>query len=70
MSMECQRELSKSDVLFRIQSLEEALADAVKVLRKIKHETIRSILDDGGGGTDLSDLSPDMQSCIDDYDET
>ena len=67
MSMECQRELSKSDLLFRIQSLELSLTDAVQLLRKIKHETIRNILEDG---TELSSLSPDTQDCIEDYDAT
>ena len=67
MSMECQRELSKSDLLFRIQSLELSLTDAVQLLRKIKHETIRNILEDG---TELSSLSPDTQHCIEDYDES
>ena len=67
MSMENQRELSKCDLLYRIQSLEQTLADAAQLLKQIKHETIRWILDDG---TELSSLSPDTQDCIEDYDES
>ena len=66
MSMKCQRKLSKSDVLFRIQSLEQSLTDAVQLLEQIKHETIRWILDDAGD-TDLSELTPDVQASIDEY---
>ena len=66
MSMENQRELSKSDLLFRIQSLEQSLTDAVQLLKKIKHETIRWILDDAGE-TDLSEHTPDVQDFIEDY---
>ena len=66
MSMECQQELSKSDLLFRIQSLEQSLTDAVQLLKQIKHETIRWILDDAGE-TELSEQTPDVQDFIEDY---
>ena len=66
MSMKCQRELSKSDLLFRIQSLEQSLTDAVQLLKQIKHETIRWILDDAGE-TELSEQTPDVQDFIEDY---
>ena len=67
MSMECQQELSKSDLPFRIQSLEQSLTDAVQLLKQIKHETIRWILDDAGE-TELSEQTPDVQDSIEDYD--
>ena len=66
MSMECQQELSKTDLLFRIQSLEQSLTDAVQLLKQIKHETIRWILDDAGE-TELSEQTPDVQDSIEDY---
>ena len=67
MSMECQGELSNSALLFRIQTLEESLAAATRLLKDIKHETIRLILDDD---TELSSLSPDAQDCIEVYEAT
>ena len=62
--MECQESLSNSALLFRIQTFQDSLAAATQLLRKIKHETIRNILEDG---TELSSLSPDTQHCIEDY---
>ena len=71
MSMECQGELSNSALLFRIQTLEESLAAATRLLREIKHETIRLILDDLiNDDTELSSLSPDTQECIEEYEAT
>ena len=69
--MECQGELSNSALLFRIQTLEESLAAATRLLREIKHETIRLILDDLiNDDTELSSLSPDTQDCIEEYEAT
>ena len=44
--MKCQGELSNSALLFRIQTLLESLAAATRLLKDIKHETIRLVLDD------------------------
>ena len=69
--MKCQGELSNSALLFRIQTLEESLAAATRLLREIKHETIRLILGDLiNDDTELSSLSPDIQSCIEEYETT
>ena len=69
--MKCQGELSNSALLFRIQTLEESLAAATRLLREIKHETIRLILDDLiNDDTELSSLSPDTQDCIEEYEAT
>ena len=69
--MKCQGELSNSALLFRIQTLEESLAAATRLLREIKHETIRLILDDLiNDDTELSSLSPDTQDCIEEYEVT
>ena len=66
--MECQGELSNSALLFRIQTLEESLAAATRLLKDIKHETIRLILDGLiNDDTELSSLSPDTQDFIEDY---
>ena len=72
MSMECQGELSNSALLFRIQTLEESLAAATRLLKDLKHETIRLILDDliNDDDTELSSLSPDTQDCIEEYEAT
>ena len=67
--MECQEELSNSALLF--QTLEESLAAATRLLKDIKHETIRLILDDLiNDDTELSSLSPDTQDCIEEYEAT
>ena len=69
--MKCQGELSNSALLFRIQTLEESLAAATRLLKDIKHETIRLILDDLiNDDTELSSLSPDTQDCIEEYEAT
>ena len=72
MSMKCQGELSNSALLFRIQTLEESLAAATRLLKDIKHETIRLILDDliNDDDTELSSLSPDTHDCIEEYEAT
>ena len=70
--MKCQGELSNSPLLFRIQTILESLAAATRLLKDIKHETIRLILDDliNDGDTELSSLSPDTQDCIEEYEDT
>ena len=70
--MECQGHLSNSALLFRIQTLEESLAAATRLLKDRKHETIRLILDDliNDDDTELSSLSPDTHDCIEEYEAT
>ena len=71
MSMECQGHLSNSALLFRIQTLEESLAAATRLLKDRKHETIRLILDNLiNDDTELSSLSPDTQECIEEHEAT